>query len=332
MATPRFDLVEDRRAIIDRRAVGDRIAAEPKAVGAILAEALASGRIEIEARLVANPARGRMAAASTAFLVDQLIRLAFDQAAASIGGDIAGRIALVGIGGTGRGEMAPYSDVDLLFLTEPRHAKAAQPLIEATLYTLWDLKLKIGHAVRTPDELIALSIADMSIRTAFLEARWIWGDATLFDAANVRFRKEVVAGSGKAFVTAKLAERDERHVRTGDSRYLVEPNVKDGKGGLRDLHTLYWIANHLFGIERGEGMVEAGLLSAQEYRRFERAERFLWSVRCHLTSPPGGPRNGSASTISRGSRGRCAMPTDRANRRSSGSCNSISCRPRRSAT
>ena len=282
MVAPRFDLVEERRAVIDRRAVGDRIAAEPEAVGAILAEALASGRIEIEARLVANPARGRMAAAATAFLVDQLIRLAFDQAAVKIGGEVAGRIALVGIGGTGRGEMAPYSDVDLLFLAGPRHAKAAQPLIEATLYTLWDLKLKIGHAVRTPDELIALSKADMSIRTAFLEARSIWGDATLFDAANARFRKEVVAGSGKAFVTAKLAERDERHVRTGDSRYLVEPNVKDGKGGLRDLHTLYWIANHLFGIERGEGMVEAGLLSAQEYRRFERAERFLWSVRCHL--------------------------------------------------
>ena len=288
MVSPRFDLVEERRAIIDRRAVGDRIAAKPDAVGPILAEALAAGRAEIEARLVAHPARGRTAAASTAFLVDQLIRLAFDQAAARIGGEVAGRIALVGIGGTGRGEMAPYSDVDLLFLVAPRHAKAAQPLIEATLYTLWDLKLKIGHAVRTTDELIMLAKADMSIRTAFLEARWIWGDATLFDAANARFRKEVVtgsgagAGSGRAFVAAKLAERDERHVRTGDSRYLVEPNVKDGKGGLRDLHTLYWIANHLFGIERGEGMVEAGLLSAQEFRRFERAERFLWSVRCHL--------------------------------------------------
>ena len=91
-----------------------------------------------------------------------------------------------------------------------------------------------------------------------------------------------MATTGRAFVAAKLAERDIRHVRTGDSRYLVEPNVKDGKGGLRDLHTLYWIANHLFGIRRGEDMVAAGLLSASEYRRFERAERFLWSVRCHL--------------------------------------------------
>jgi [protein-PII] uridylyltransferase len=155
-------------------------------------------------------------------------------------------------------------------------------LVEATLYSLWDLKLKVGHALRSPGELVALAKDDMSIRTAFLEARWLWGDSALFDEAEARFRKEVVAGTGKAFVAAKLAERDRRHLSTGDSRYLVEPNVKDGKGGLRDLHTLYWIANHLFGIERPEGMVEAGLLSAKEYRRFERAERFLWSVRCHL--------------------------------------------------
>ena len=282
MPSPRFDLVEDRRAIIDRRAIADRIGADPSSSSAILTDALAVGRAEIEQRLMDQPARGRMAAASYAFLCDQLIRLAFDGAAAGIGGEVAQRIALVGIGGTGRGEMAPYSDIDLLFIVRPKDAAAAQPLIEATLYALWDLKLKIGHALRSPDELVSLSKVDMSIRTAFLEARWLWGDAELFDLANMRFRNLVVKGSGKAFVAAKLAERDERHVRTGDSRYLVEPNVKDGKGGLRDLHTLYWIANHLFGIERGEGMVEAGLLSAEEFRRFERAERFLWSVRCHL--------------------------------------------------
>ena len=282
MVSPRFDLVEDRRAIVDRRAVGDRIAAEPESSGAILAQALAGGRAEIERRLIAEPARGRRAAASYAFLADQLVRLAFDGAASRMTAEVAERIALVGIGGTGRGEMAPYSDIDLLFLIRPEDADAAAPLVEATLYALWDLKLKIGHAVRTPDELLALARTDMSIRTAFLEARWIWGDAALFDAANARFRKDVVAGSGKAFVAAKLAERDARHLRTGDSRYLVELHVKASKGGLRDLQTLYWIANHLFGIERGQGMVEAGLLSAEEFRRFERAERFLWSVRCHL--------------------------------------------------
>jgi len=289
MPTPRFDLIEDRRAIVDRRVIADRIAAAPDTVGAVLTEALAHGRAEIARRLAAAPSRGRMAAACTAFLADQLVRLAFDSAAfrisegsGRIDGDVAARVSLVGLGGTGRGEMAPHSDIDLMFLVRPEDSEAARPLVEATLYALWDLKLKIGHAVRTTGDLIELAKTDMSIRTAMLEARWIWGDAALFDAANARFRKQVVAGSGKAFVAAKLAERDARHVRSGDSRYLVEPNVKDGKGGLRDLHTLYWIANHLFGIERHEGMVERGLLSAQEYRRFERAERFFWSVRCHL--------------------------------------------------
>ncbi|MEO8141180.1 MAG: [protein-PII] uridylyltransferase [Sphingomicrobium sp.] len=282
MPTPRFDLIDDRRRIIDRRALADRIAGSPDSQGAILESALADGRIEIEHRLADAPSRGRMAAACTAFLADQLVRLAFDAAAAKLGSEVASRIALVGLGGTGRGEMAPYSDIDLMFLVRPDDVAAAAHLVEATLYSLWDLKLKIGHAVRTPDELIALAKEDMSIRTAMLEARPMWGDAALFDLTEARFRREVVAGSGKAFVAAKLAERDVRHVRSGDSRYLVEPNVKDGKGGLRDLHTLYWIANHLFGIVAPSEMVERGLLSAAEYRRFERAERFFWSVRFQL--------------------------------------------------
>ena len=289
MPAPRFDLIADRRAIIDRRTLADRIAAAPGTAGAVLAEALALGRGEIERRLAAEPPRGRMAATSYAFLADQLVRLAFDGAAAKVGDEVAARVALVGLGGTGRGEMAPHSDIDLMFLIRDGDAEAAGRLVEATLYALWDLKLKIGHAVRTTDQLVALAKEDMSIRTAMLEARWIWGDGTLFDECVARFRKQVVAGTGKAFVAAKLAERDARHVRSGDSRYLVEPNVKDGKGGLRDLHTLYWIANHLFGIERPEAMVEAGLLSAQEYRRFERAERFFWSVRCHLHLAAGRP-------------------------------------------
>ena len=97
-----------------------------------------------------------------------------------------------------------------------------------------------------------------------------------------RFRKEVVAGTAAEFVAAKLAERDERHIKMGDSRYVVEPNVKDGKGGLRDLHTLYWIGKYVHGVERPADLVGAGLLTAAEFRRFDRAERFLWAVRCHL--------------------------------------------------
>src|SRR4029450_170438 len=142
--------------------------------------------------------------------------------------------------------------------------------------------LKVGQSVRTPDEMVAAAKDDTTIRTALLEGRWLWGDEDLHLKTMRRFRTEGVAGSAREYVAAKLAERDERHRRMGDSRYVVEPNVKDGKGGLRALHTLYWIGQYGFGVESPAELVDKGLFSATEYRRFERAERFFWSVRCHL--------------------------------------------------
>ena len=221
-----------------------------------------------------------------AFLADQIVRLAFDFVTQRLypnpNPTASERVALVGLGGTGRGEMAPFSDLDLMMIVPGGRAPWCEQVIEGLLYLLWDLKLKVGQSVRTPSEAIALAKSDMTIRTSLLEARFIWGDETLSIETGARFRKEVVAGSSRQFVAAKLAERDERHKRMGDSRYVVEPNVKDGKGGLRDLHTLYWIGKYIHGVREPSELVGAGLLSVEEYRRFERAERFFWSVRCHL--------------------------------------------------
>ena len=291
MPAPRFDLIADRRAIIDRRALGDVIAALPAndllpAATALLGDALAEGRAEVARRLEETPNRGRTAAAATAFLHDQLLRLAFDLVTQRLypnpNPTTSERVALVALGGSGRGEMAPYSDVDLMLLVSDRRAPWCEQVAEALLYLLWDLKLKIGQSMRTIDEVIALSQGDMTIRTAMLEARWIWGDEALASEAIGRFRSEVVTGSARDYVTAKLAERDERHRKMGDSRYVVEPNVKDGKGGLRDLHALSWIGQYAFGVERPADLVDKGLFTASEFRRFERAERFFWAVRCHL--------------------------------------------------
>ena len=284
--------VEDRRAIVDRRAVAARIdGAAPSAVSQTLSEVLAKGREEIARRLAAKPGNGRAAAQATVFLHDQLVRLAFDQVTESMpcGEFGAARIAIVGLGGTGRGEMAPYSDLDLMFLTAKAPTAAEEAIAEAVLHLLWNLKLKVGHSVRSINQLIALSKKDMTVRTAFLEARLLTGEAALFDAAMTRFRKQIVAGTAAEFVSAKLAERDARHVRMGDSRYVVEPNVKDGKGGLRDLHTLYWIGKYVHRVERPSELVGAGLLTGAEFRRFDRAERFFWSVRCHLHQLAGRP-------------------------------------------
>jgi [protein-PII] uridylyltransferase len=281
--------VENRRAIIDRRTITERLAgvrSGKKAdlgAAAILRGALEYGRAEIAKRLTEQPGNGRAAAQATAFLHDQLVRLAYEFAtrdAADAGA--AEGLALVGLGGTGRGEMAPFSDLDLMFLTEKAPSADEERAAEATLHLLWDLKLKVGHSARSIPQLIALAKKDMTIRTAILEARWLWGDDKLFGAAMRRFRKDVVAGTAAEFVSAKLAERDERHLKMGDSRYVVEPNVKDGKGGLRDLHALYWIGKYVHGVERPADLVGAGLLTAAEFRRFDRAERFFWAVRCHL--------------------------------------------------
>jgi [protein-PII] uridylyltransferase len=282
------EALPDQRAIIDRRAVADRLAAlrtdKKTTVDAceILAEILGAGRAEVARRLTEEPGKGRAAAQATAFLHDQIVRLAYDFVCARTPDTSPGGLALVGLGGTGRGEMAPFSDLDLMFLTAKAPTAEQERAAEAVLHLLWDLKLKVGHSVRSIAQLIALAKKDMTIRTAFLEARWLWGDQAVFDLAMRRFLKQVVAGSAADYVAAKLAERDSRHVKMGDSRYVVEPNVKDGKGGLRDLHTLYWIGKYVRGVERPAELVKAGLLTAAEFRRFERAERFFWAVRCHL--------------------------------------------------
>ena len=287
---PRFALIADRRAIIDRRAIAEQLATLAdtnlqREATAMLRSALDSGRAEIASRLAAEPGRGRVIAASYAFLADQIVRLAFDLVTQRIhapAGDTgADPIAIVGLGGTGRGEMAPFSDLDLMFLVADR-TPWNERTIEALLYILWDLKLKVGQSVRTPDEAVMAAKGDTTIRTALLEGRWLWGDEQLHLDTMRRFRAEVVARTAGDYVAAKLAERDERHRRMGDSRYVVEPNVKDGKGGLRDLHTLYWIGQYVFGVESPAELVDKGLFTATEFRRFERAERFFWSVRCHL--------------------------------------------------
>src|SRR3954464_2746653 len=279
---------DHQRAIIDRRAIADRLlelqAGKKLDVQAskILSEALDAGREEVRTRLAAEPGNGRAAAHATTFLHDQLVRLAYDFVIARHFDQPPTGIALVGLGGTGRGEMAPYSDLDLMFLTAKPPTAEQERATGAVLHLLWNLKLKVGHSVRSVSQLVALAKKDMTIRTAFMEARWLWGDDKLFDAAMRRFRKDVVAGTAAEYVTAKLAERDQRHIRMGDSRYVVEPNVKDGKGGLRDLHTLYWIGKYVHGVERPADLVGAGLLTPAEFRRFARAERFFWAGRCHL--------------------------------------------------
>jgi [protein-PII] uridylyltransferase len=192
------------------------------------------------------------------------------------------RIAVLGVGGYGRAEMAPQSDVDLLFVIPWKITPWAESVIETMLYLLWDLKLKVGHASRSVKDCLRLGREDVTIRTALLEHRFISGDAGLAEELDSRLWSELFRNTGAEFIEAKLAERAERHRRQGGQRYVLEPNVKEGKGGLRDLQTLYWIGKYLHRVPDAEGLVGAGLLSREEFESFARAEDFLWAARCHL--------------------------------------------------
>ncbi len=192
------------------------------------------------------------------------------------------RIAVVAVGGYGRGTLAPGSDVDLLFLFPHKQTAWGESVVEAMLYPLWDLKLKVGHSVRSLDDCVREARADMTIRTAMLEARFVAGDVMLFHDLVRRFGAEVVEGTAPAFTEAKLQERETRVRRAGSSRYLVEPNVKDGKGGLRDLNTLFWIAKYAYRVDDVRELVGAGLFDRKELQMFQRSEEFLWRVRCWM--------------------------------------------------
>ena len=192
------------------------------------------------------------------------------------------RLAIVATGGYGRGQLAPGSDIDLLFVRPFKQTAWGESVIEFILYMLWDLGLKVGHATRSLGECVRLAKQDITIRTAMLEARYLWGDAQLYDELRKKFWSEVATGNGQDFVEAKLAERDERHARQGESRYLVEPNIKEGKGGLRDLQTLYWIGKYLYHVDDAADLVEHNVFTTDEYKTFQKAEAFLWDVRVHL--------------------------------------------------
>lgn len=295
-----YDQIPDRRAIVRRRALEEALAAlvedmpaggEPPrtAILTLLREALTEGRAEIRRRFEEpSPLRndGPAVLVATSYLMDQIIRVLFDfadqHAYPAANPSTAERLGVVATGGYGRGELAPLSDIDLLFLRPYKQTPRGEQIVEFMLYLLWDLGLKVGHATRTVEESLRYAERDQTIRTALLEARYLWGDRELFDELTRGFAQKFYVGDGHDFVEAKLGERDQRHHRMGDSRYVVEPNVKEGKGGLRDLHLLFWIAKYLYRVSEPSELVAKGVLTRGEARHFERAERFFATVRCHI--------------------------------------------------
>ena len=263
---------------------------EPRAARTIavrhLAAAQARGNAALQTAFAEQPLDARTLVRAQSDLSDTLVCVALAVATRHLhplpNPTEAERLAVIAVGGYGRAEMAPHSDVDLLFLTPWKMTPWAESVIESMLYILWDLRLKVGHASRTVKDCIRLGREDITIRTALLEHRFVCGHLPLAEELNERLWSDLFRNTGPEFIEAKLAERAERHRRQGGQRYVLEPNIKEGKGGLRDLQTLYWIGKYLHRVPSAEGLVQAGLFTRDEYDTFARAETFLWAVRCHM--------------------------------------------------
>jgi [protein-PII] uridylyltransferase len=287
-ATPGYPLPVAAELMATIRAELDGIRDAKQARAIIVRHLLAARMATVAAHeqaFRATPRAARALITAQARLTDVLVEVAFEAALLLhpvSNPTEAERVAILGVGGYGRGEMAPQSDVDLLFLSPWKITPWAEAVTETMLYLLWDLKLKVGHASRTVKDCLRLGREDVTIRTALLEHRHIAGDLALSADLDSRLWSELFSTSGPEFIDAKLAERAERHRKQGGQRYVLEPNVKEGKGGLRDLQTLYWIGKHLHRVTSAEGLVGAGLLSREEFDSFAEAEDFLWAARCHL--------------------------------------------------
>ncbi|MEM7440874.1 MAG: [protein-PII] uridylyltransferase [Pseudomonadota bacterium] len=281
-----FDADRLRQEISEQVAQTSDAAKKRKIIGQTIAAENTAAREKLVTAHRAAPFATQLAIRSWTWLADQVVGLTH----ASVVEHIhrlstpteAERLSVVAVGGYGRAEMAPFSDVDLLFLAPYKLTPWAESVVESMLYILWDLKLKVGHSTRSVDECIRMGREDLTIRTALLESRYLCGDQELAEDLDTQLWKSLFKSTGPEFVAQKLEEREARHMKQGQTRFLLEPNVKEGKGGLRDLQTLFWITKYLSGAKSASEMIKLGYFTKIEYQRFAEAENFLWTVRCHM--------------------------------------------------
>ena len=261
---------------------------------AVFRRHLARAQAAVNDRFEHGRLAGRQAANKLSFYIDGLIanlhayalaETAVMEARPVCGG--AAELAVVATGGYGQGMLAPFSDIDLLFLTIEDAAPDTLTVVEFMLYLLWDLGLKVGHATRSIEQCLAEAANDATIATALLDARRIVGPVASFDAFRSRFRAARAQAGAHDYIGLKQAERATRHGRYGDSPFVVEPNIKEGRGGLRDMQTLLWIARYAFDIGSFSDLAGAnapggGLLTETEARLARRSLDFLWTLRLHL--------------------------------------------------
>ncbi len=189
---------------------------------------------------------------------------------------------IIAIGGYGREELAPYSDIDILFLTRGPISASGRKMVESLAAAFWNAGAKLSYSVRDLKDCEAMMRQDLHFATSLLEKRLLWGAKPLYRQLETLTAKYFAETTPGVFIAAKLAEQDARHKKMGDSRFSLQPNVKESKGALRDIQTLLWLSNFLYGIKTPEGLAEKGILTKPELNTLLEAHRFFWKVRCHL--------------------------------------------------
>ncbi|MDZ7626989.1 MAG: [protein-PII] uridylyltransferase [Parvularculaceae bacterium] len=228
---------------------------------------------------LAHFARGDALTAKLSDIMDEAIVALIAPAIAQA--PLKSKVALVATGGYGRGQLAPLSDIDLLILHQGVSNDTLKTFVNALLYPLWDAGLVVGHVAHSPSSAMKFAETDMTAMTAFLDARFIAGDMKLFKEFASRF--DILRWRTKTrFVKAKRAELEARHDQSAQSRYLAEPDLKDGKGSLRDIHVIEWIHRGLYGKPLTEASKRGGIFRPEDIASLRRAERFLLSLRSHL--------------------------------------------------
>ena len=277
------DLLADT---LDRLHVPGRTTSRESALG-LFRRHLARAQTHVQQHFESGALSGLQAGRLLGRLLDGVIAALHGFATAQTAAHGAEPLTVAATGGYGRGVLAPFSDIDLLFITRDEPSATTLATVEYMLYFLWDLGLKVGHATRSIDQCIAEAGRDLTVRTSLIDARRLSGDAALFETFRTAFLAFCSTGGVGAFIAAKQAERDARHHRYGESPFLVEPNIKEGRGGLRDLQTLYWMTRYVFGVQVmgelvGPDSPGGGILTHLEAKHARRSWDFLWTVRFHL--------------------------------------------------
>ena len=250
---------------------------------AYLKSILIKGESIFGAKLKETPTDGLGMITARSAEIDTIIRAAFDVLTKAIHPqESEEQLAILAVGGFGRGELAPHSDIDLMTLMPPKVSPRMRIIVEDMYYLLWDLGLDVGHSSRNVEDCLQIGREDMTVRSALLEHRHLTGNLSLALELRTRLQGELFANTASEFIEAKLAERSARHEKHGGQRYMLEPNIKEGKGGLRDLQSMFWIAKYVHNVENSEDLVSLGVFRAEEFAAFARAHSFLWAVRTHL--------------------------------------------------